>query len=415
MAGSFLLFRTLYIERKLLLPEERAASQMSEFLRKYWFVCVLAVLFIGVLIFFISDLNKGNVKTLKADGTDVVASTSIGNVTSTDLYDASELSSARLLYNAYRNAVVDQTVKADSDMEKEAKTMAKNLESNMKADGGGQSTYSILSQLASFGFTGDSAVSDYAMATVKARKLDTDFIKANFDKLASHMPEGAKTVSILTMQVDNASILNDEDKKKQEDINKALEEKDFAEVAKEFSDDEATKEKGGAFGYIDASSTTLDQEVISAVSSMEAGQTTDWITVQPQGAQYYLLYRVHVDETDPAKLINSDNEEVVDALVTSMVNSTGGLEALAIQKAAEALTITYENDDIKKEVEDYQSQQTATLAAELGDVKAAGSEENASSEASVKESSQKASEESSQASSAAASSASSATSETEGE
>lgn len=380
-----------------------AASQMGEFLRKYWFVSLLAVLFIGVLIYFIADMNKDNVSVVQKDGQDLVVSTDAGDVTSTDLYDASALSSSRILYNAYRNAVVDQSVEMDSAMEKEAKTMARNLEANIKSDAEGKTKYSILSQLASFGFTGDSAVDDYARITVKAKKLDTDFILDHFDSLSEDIPEGARTISILTMQVDNAAVLNDEDTKKKEDIDKALESKDFSEVAKEFSDDEKTKASGGEYGYIDSSTTDLEADVVKAAVALEPGQTSDWITVQPQGAQYYVMYRVHADETDPSKLIHSDDSDVADALATAMINKVSGLEALAIQQAASKMDISYGSDEIKEDVEAFQSSQTSDLASRLGiDTSAAGS---ASSESSA----------SSTASSAVSSAASSAaSSETEG-
>ena len=148
---------------------------MSEILRKYWFVCLIAVLFIGVLIFFIVDLNKDNVSKKSADGQDVVATTTLGNITSSDLFDELSPNASSVLYSLYRNQVVDQAVEADSAMKAEAKQMAKNIENNMKSDSTGKTRESIMQTLASYGFTGDNAPYDYALTALKFRKIDTAF------------------------------------------------------------------------------------------------------------------------------------------------------------------------------------------------------------------------------------------------
>lgn len=378
---------------------------MSDFFRKYWFVCVLAVLFIGVLIYFVADLNKDNVTTMKADGQDVVASTSLGNVTSNDLLDNSVSSEPAVLFSAYRNMVTDQSIETTSEIEASAKRMAKNLESNMNADATGKTKYSILSQLAGMGFVGDNALTDYCKIAAKVEKLDGEFVKEHLDQLTSYIPQGARTISILTMNVDNADTLSAEAKARQEEIQKAFDEgKDFAEIAKEFSEDEDTKENGGAFGYIDSTTTTLDTAVITAATELKEGETSDWITVQPSGMQTYTLYKIHVDQTDPKKILEEGNDEAVDTLVTTIISKASGLEALVIKNAGSKLETEFANDTIKEQVESYMDQQISYLDPELQALAVTSSEtDKASSETSSEKTSSSAasSTENSQASSQA--------------
>ncbi len=326
-------------------------NAMSEFLRKYWFVTLIAIAFIGVLVYFVIDLNKDNVNSRKVDGQDVVASLNFGDITSTDLYDELSSNSSNVLYNMYRNAVVDQSVEADSEMKANAKQIAKNIENNMKSDSTGKTRQSILQTLASYGFTGDDAPYNYAMTAEKIRKLDADYLKEHFDELSMFVPESGRTISIITMQVPNADVLSDASQEKKDNIQKALDEgKDFAEVAKEYSDSDNTKD-GGFYGYIDENTTDLDSNVLSAAKSLSKGSVSDWITVQPDGMEMVTLYKVYVNETDPKAMMDSGDEDVIEAIVTSLTGSVNGLEAAAVEDAASKLDITYEDDSVKEKME----------------------------------------------------------------
>lgn len=333
---------------------------MGEFLRKYWFVSVLAVLFIGVLIYYVVDMNKDNVNTLhQADGTDVVISTTAGNVTSTELMDNSTVSEPGILFSLYRNAVTDQTIETTSEIEEQAKTMQKNLESNIKADATGKTKASIMSQLAGMGFSGDNAIAEYSKVAAKIQVLDGNFIREHIDLLSSYVPEGARTISILTMNVEDAANLSDDEKAKQEEIQNALDDgQSFGEVAAEYSDDTDTKDKNGFYGYIDSSNTALDSAVLEKALALNAGDTSEWITVESSSP---VLYMVHVEETDADKILESDDDTAVTSLVNTIISKVNGLEAFIIQNAGQKLNVTFANDEIKTQIDDYINQQTSQL------------------------------------------------------
>lgn len=355
-----------------LLPEEDAAIRMSEFLRKYWFVCLLGLSFTGVLIYYIIDMNKDNVSPMKADGQEVVAATSLGNVTSTDLFDRAAASSQSTLFNMYRNAVVDQSIETDSEMKSEAKTMARNLKGNMNADASGKSKYSTLAQLAAFGFTGEDAPYNYALTSLKVQKLNQQFVSQNFEALKDKAPKGARTISVITMSVPNDKILSESATQKQKDIQAALDAgKSFGEVAAQFSEDEATKDKNGFFGYIDSNSKALNEAIVSKATAMKPGEISDWISVQPdKDNKMFTLYRIYVNETDPAKLINSEEKKVAADMVNSMVSSINNLEVAAVADAAKKLDITFENEEVKNKVESYIADNTADFKNLLDKAKA---------------------------------------------
>ena len=397
---------------------------MSEFLRKYWFVCLLAVLFLGVLIYFIMDTTKDNVKTTKVDGEDVVVSTTIGDITSTALYDENTQNAGGLLYSLYRNNVVDQTVSSTSEMEQEAKTIAKNLKNNLKANPDSEDSIQTIQQLASLGFYGDSAVEDYARIVGKMRVLDKEFVQENISKLATYVPEGARLISILTIQVEDTENFSEEETKLKEDIQKALDDKTaFEDIVAQYSTDASTKDNGGFYGYIDATTTSLDQEVVEAAVALGNGEVSDWISVLSTSGGY-TLYRVKVMEVDPAKILENDNTTVVEALTDAIINNANGLEVLAVKQAAQKLDITFGSDELKQEVEDYINAQVEMLEATLGlssttqenkdDSKANSSSANASSATSSASSTASSTTSAAISESKVSSASSQATTETEG-
>ena len=237
--------------------------------------------------------------------------------------------------------------------------MQKNLESNIKADATGKTKASIMSQLAGMGFSGDNAIAEYSKVAAKIQVLDGNFIREHIDLLSSYVPEGARTISILTMNVEDAENLSDDEKAKQEEIQNALDDgQSFGEVAAEYSDDTDTKDKNGFYGYIDSSNTALDSAVLEKALALNAGDTSEWITVESSTP---VLYMVHVEETDPAKILESDDDTAVTNLVNTIISKVNGLEAFIIQNAGQKLNVTFANDEIKTQIDDYINQQTSQL------------------------------------------------------
>lgn len=329
---------------------------MAEFFRKYWFVSVLSVLFIGVLVFFVSDMNKDSVKSKQVDGKDVIASTTVGNVTSDDLFKQTKSTESSVLFSMYRNAVTDQSIETTDEIKKSAKEMQESFELAIKSDSTGKTKASINSQLASFGFSGDSALSDYCLIASKIQKLDGQFIKDHIAQLTSYIPEKARTVSVITMEVENADELTDEQKQKQNDIQSALDAgQAFSDVAVKYSEQKDASKTKGFVGYVDANSTNLDSSVLEAVNELKKGETTDWISVS--NGDKYTLYKAYVEETDPAALLENEDSTIVTTLVNNIISSANGLETLVILNASQDLEISYANDKIQASVEEYMDSQ----------------------------------------------------------
>ena len=107
---------------------------MSDFLRHNWFVVVIAIIIISFVCYFVYDENKYNVsKMTDSDGNQVVASMDEANITAQDIYEESKDSDNEILYNAYRNLVVNQAIETTDEIEKQAKEYLKAFEANQSS------------------------------------------------------------------------------------------------------------------------------------------------------------------------------------------------------------------------------------------------------------------------------------------
>ena len=332
---------------------------MSEFLRKYWFVTLVGIIMCIGVVYYIMDLNKDNVSAKKVDGKDVVASTTLSDVDSDTIYEKYQNFNQTLLYNMYRKAVVQQSVEATSEMKSEAKKMENNVEGNVNKDATGKSALNIQSELASYGFEGDNALYDYCLFSLQAKALDEEYVKANFDSLKDKITTSPRTVSIITMNVANPDVLTEDAQKKKENIEKALEKGDsFASTATAFSEDTATAGKEGFFGYIDSSSTSLDSEVVKAAIALEKDGTSDWITVKDSKTGTSTLYKIHVNETDPKAIMDSEDATVRSGLLSTIMGADSTIDFKAVAEKAKGLDIKFENEDVQTKIEKYIADQT---------------------------------------------------------
>lgn len=330
---------------------------MSDFLKDNWFVAVIAIIIISFVAYFIYDGNRYNVSTKKADGKDVVASTDIKNITADDFYTEASEFDGSLLYNIYRNYVVDQSIKTTDDMKSEAKTLQTNITGNAQNYYGVAYKDYIGKELASYGFNGFEDLERYCLLSVKEKEMNAKYIDEHFDELSPALGEKkSRTISIISMNVTNPDALTEDEQKKKDNIDNALNNGSFADCATAFSEDQTTASQEGFYGYIDTDdlgNSTLDTTVIQAALDMEKDGTSDWITVTNPTYGTAVLYRVHVDETDVNEIHKSKNEDVTSRLLSAILSANAGLDVKIVQHNAEGLKIEFKDEEAKTKFESY--------------------------------------------------------------
>ena len=135
-------------------------------------------------------------------------------------------------------------------------------------------------------------------------------------------------------------------KKAKEVIKKLDDGKDFKKLAKEYSTDEATKEKGGDLGYFQPSD--MVDEFSSAVRELKKGK----YTTEPVKTKFGYHIILKVDEKEKAKLkdVKSDIKE---KLTAQKLQEDNSLYYQTLVKYREKQKITFKDDSLKKQYNEY--------------------------------------------------------------
>ena len=333
---------------------------MSDFLRNNWFVVLIAVIIIGFIGYFIYDTNKDNVSAKTSNNEQVVASIDGDDITAKDLYDESAPYDGSTIYNMYKNAVIDQSIKTTKDLKKQANT----LESNIKQNASNQSDdyeSTLTSELAKYGYSSFDDLNNYCLTSVKEKEMNKRYITKHYNDVKKAWEEKSpRTVSIIKMDVSDADNLSETETKKKNNIDKALAKESFADVAKAFSEDSNTANNKGFAGYIDSdsasssnssSSSTVPDYVVTAAISLKKGETSDWITVTSSSGTS--LYKVYVNQTNAEKIFNAKSNTVANQALYAILNSDSPLANKILESYAKKLDIKFNDKSTKKKFDNY--------------------------------------------------------------
>ncbi len=314
---------------------------MGKFLKKNWFVVLVATLFIGVVGYYIYDTNKGKLKGKKANGEDVVYEINGNDTTASafydELYSSNGTSSAVALF---KQAVADADVNTTSEMKDNAKKQAESIKSNYQSNYGSSYESYLAKDLASTGF---SDLEEYLIEAQKINSITADYAKKNFDDL------NIRQVSYILIKYEDTSNpsaeTTDDEKKRMAAVDEELKNgTDFATVAQDHSEDSSTASKGGNLGVIDKNTTSIDSTFLSTSLALKEGEVSDWVRSDSFG--YFKI----MCTASTQKTLESNNTDT-DPYLSLVQQYDTTLENTAIWKKAQELGIDFKgNDDIEKAI-----------------------------------------------------------------
>ena len=310
---------------------------MKETLKKFWFVILVACLFIVAVVYFGIDQNKGLLKGKTSNGSGVVYSFNGEDVTADDLYEEYyETYGEDAVSVLFQRTVLDQTVKTTDEMEEEANTEGEYYRSSYVNYYGTEGEEYLQQQVEAIGF---SSIEEYCLYSLKAEELDRDYVLNHTDIWDEFKNEYAPRI------VYHALILMDDVENPTEEELAALEEAKtawasgdftFEEFAQQYSDDSSSAVNGGYIGYIDTESTdTYVEEFVEAAVNTEVGGYSEWFA---SSYGYHIIY------------VSSDSMEdclqEVDCL-ERILTMYPNLETAALWDKAKELGVSFGSDEIE--------------------------------------------------------------------
>lgn len=324
---------------------------MVEILKKQWFVILVSFTLLCFIVFVSWDTNKGKLQGKKVDGLQIVSSVDDTNVSADELYDLMKKSIGNsVILTLFQNAVIAQSVETTPDLESEAKLLQEKLLKSAKSQY--PTTYKtvLAEQLNRLGFeSGD--LYEYCLTSVKSTKMQDDYISANLDALFTPVYEEKKSrvVSHILIKMTDASNPTEEELAKIKAVEEALASgKDFAEVAKEYSEDTSSATAGGSIGYVDSDS-SLVPPFLEASLALEKGQVSEWVKITDSSlGNYQGWHLIKVVENDKTALM--ENADIKDALYSALNKADSKMFYKILWENAKKLNIEYADENIKAEL-----------------------------------------------------------------
>ena len=254
---------------------------MSELLRKNWYIGVVAIIFVGIAIFFAYDQNKDNVPGKKANGSDVVFSIDGHDYTADDFYDEYyRTAGPDGAYLLTQRTLLDQVVKTTEALKTEAEEMAEQMFAYYQNYYGEQTAAFFEVTMKSMGLK---SLDEYCLYNLKLEKLYRDYIIENLETYYHPFVEEyqPRLVSHVLITMDDVENPTEDELKRLQTAKEAWESGtlDFAAFASQYSEDPGSVDSGGSIGYVDKSSSLVEPFLI-ATMALEEGQVSDWIKSQ---------------------------------------------------------------------------------------------------------------------------------------
>ncbi len=319
----------------------------EEFFKKFWFVIVIAVLAVGFVGYYAIYSAKNapvTVETKQKDGKYLIYSLNDDAYTADELYDElySQLGESAAI-TSYERMVVDKAIETTSEMKETAANSAAYLLQNYKSA-------ELDSELKKMGFGGIDGLNDYYIYLQKSSRFAKDYFTNRLDELVIPYVEknNSKIISHILIKVANVEKVTNDDKTttliphptdeeqaKLDAVLKALEDKDFAEVAKEYSED-GSASSGGSLGYFDKSSSEkYVAEFYNGAVNLKEGQVSEPVVSQ------YGYHIIRCDASEPKSLLDNDS------FIANLTNAYSARYTVALYEKGEELGITIEDEKLK--------------------------------------------------------------------
>ena len=291
----------------------------------------------------------GKIATLK-NGEEVVAKLNGKSITAEQLYD--ELKSqggASVLTNMIDEYIVNKEVKTDDDAKSYADSQLNSYKQSYKSYG-----QDFSAALKSAGYSGEDDFKDALITEYKKQVVTENYVKdeltdSEIEKYYDDNIFGDIEARHILISPNTKDDMSDEEKeeaekkakKEAENIIKKLDKGEkFADLAKEYSDDEGTASKGGKLTVTYGS---VVDEFWEGCTELKDGEYSKEPVKSEYG--YHIIYRIKQKEKPELKEVRDD---VIDKLVEEKMNNDSTLQTKALMALRKKYNLEISDDELKK-------------------------------------------------------------------
>lgn len=317
---------------------------MLEFLKKQWFLALIAALLLSTIAYYVYDQNKDNLPAKSVGGKDIVFSVAGTDVSTDEVY--SELykqTGIDMVYMLFERAVVDSSIITTDVMLTKAEIDVEGVVANF-TEYYGVALYEqyLLEALKQMGYSSLDNLKDYFVFTYKYQELLNTYMDANMD---TYFPDFAtsfqpRIVAHALITMDDPNNPTAEETARFEEAKAAYAGgSTFEEIVSTYSDDTSNSALNGLLGYMDNTTSYEANFLNTALELQNEGDISEWI----QTTYGYHLIRLEATNLDSLK----EYQEFYDAIV----GNDPTIQSNLIWAKAQELGVDFNgNDELKAEI-----------------------------------------------------------------
>ena len=279
-------------------------------------------------------------------------------ITATDYYNEIKTSNISKLVDMIDHQLFDEKYKSDDEENQAVKEQINQLKESYSDE---TTFLSVIQQY--FGVNSEDELEDMLRLEYKRNEAVEEFVADNLtDKEIEEYYDkniiGDIKASHILITPDVDSDATDEEKEKAEEkakkkaeriIKKLDEGEDFAELAKEYSDDEATAKNGGDLDYFNTDD--MDENFIEAVKDLENNEYTK----EPVKTQYGYHIILKVDQKEKPEL-DDVKDTIKETLANNKLNNDSTLHYETLIDIREENNIKWNDDELEKQYNELMDQ-----------------------------------------------------------
>lgn len=279
-------------------------------------------------------------------------------ITATDYYNEIKKSNISKLVDMIDHQLFDEKYESNDEEDQAVEKQINQLKQSYSDD---TTFQSVIQQY--FGVNSEDELEDMLRLEYKRKVAVEDFVADNLtDKEIEDYYDqniiGDIKASHILITPDVDSDATDEEKEKAENkakkeaeriIKKLDEGEDFAKLAEEYSDDEATAKNGGDLDYFNTDD--MDENFMDAVKKLD----NDEYTKEPVKTQYGYHIILKVDQKEKPKL-KEVKDSIKETLANNKLNNNSTLHYETLMDIREENNIKWNDDELKKQYNELMDQ-----------------------------------------------------------
>ena len=279
-------------------------------------------------------------------------------LTATDYYNEIKKSNISKLVDMIDHQLFDKKYESNDDEDQAVEEQINQLKENYSDE---TTFQSVIQQY--FGVNSEDELEDMLRLEYKRNEAVEEFVADNLtDKEIEDYYDqniiGDIKASHILITPDVDSDATDEEKEKAENkakkeaeriIKKLDEGEDFAELAKKYSDDEATAKNGGDLDYFNTDD--MDENFMDAVKKLD----NDEYTKEPVKTQYGYHIILKVDQKEKPKL-KEVKDSIKETLASNKLNNNSTLHYETLMDIREENNIKWNDDELEKQYNELMDQ-----------------------------------------------------------